>query len=88
MALNPELTEGNACSQINMGMSYSAYLSKDPMNMGGSSEPEVLDYIYSDDMQTMVLSQGYYGYYDSAGLSNQWIQVDSNGQIQSISDCI
>jgi hypothetical protein len=87
MALNPESTQGDACSQIDMGMQWNAYLQKDPMNMGGSGEPEVLDYIYSDDSQTMVLSQGYYGYYDSAGLTNQWIEVDSNGQIQSISDC-
>jgi hypothetical protein len=88
MVLNPESIEADACSQIDTGTSYLAYLSKDPMNMAGNSEPEVLDYIYSDDSQTMVLSQGYYGYYDSAGLTNQSIEVDSNGQIQSISDCV
>lgn len=84
--LNAESTSANACTQISSGTSNSAYISKDPANMGGSSVPEVNDTLYADDAGVSVLSDGWYGWYDMTNMANKSIEV-STGTINTINTC-
>ncbi len=84
--LNAESTSDDACGTISTGYPNSAYISKDPANMGGSSVPEVNDTLYADDAGVSVLSDGWYGFYDMAAMANKSIEV-STGTINTINTC-
>ena len=84
--LNAESTSTDACTQISSGTSNSAYISKDPANMGGSSVPETNDTLYSDDSGTTILSDGWYGWYDMTNMQNKSIEI-STGTINTINTC-
>ena len=87
MVFSGESTELAACNNINMNSSHSGYLQKDAMNMGGTMVPEVNDYLYTNEVQTMPASSGWYGYEDTANMQNKALEVDMYGQITTINNC-
>ncbi len=87
MVFSGESTELAACNNVMMGSTHMGYLQKDPMNMGGTMVPEVLDYLYTDSTLTMYVPSGWYGYEDTANMQNKAIEVDMYGQIITINNC-
>lgn len=87
MMFSGESTELAACNNVMMGSTHMGYIQKDPMNMGGTMVPEVLDYLYTDSTQTMYVPSGWYGYEDTANMQNKAIEVDMYGQIITINNC-
>ena len=77
----------SACNAVNMLESHTVYLQKAMANMGGTSVPEVNDFVYSDEAYMMPVSEGYYGYRDDAMMMNKFIFVDMTGMITQISYC-
>ena len=87
MVFSGESTELAACNNINMNSTHMGYLQKDAMNMGGTMVPEVNDYLYTNEVQTMPASSGWYGYEDTANMQNKALEVDMYGQITTINNC-
>jgi hypothetical protein len=81
-----ESTSADACGTISTGTQNLAYIQKDASNMGGTSVPEVNDFLYSDSATTTALSDGWYGWYDITNLQNKSIEI-STGQINTINTC-
>jgi hypothetical protein len=77
----------SACSAYSMGFSHQAFISKEPMNMGGTQVPEVGDQLYSDYPYMTTAPSGYYAWEDSAMMVTNSIQVDAGGYIVSITQC-
>ena len=84
--LMAESTSADACSAISTGTPYDGYIQKDASNMGGTSVPEVNDFLYSDSSATTALDNGWYGWYDMTNLQNKAIEVTS-GSISTINTC-
>jgi len=84
--LMAESTSADACDAISTGTSYDGYIQKDASNMGGTSVPEVNDFLYSDSDATTALDNGWYGWYDTTNLQNKSIEVTS-GSISTINTC-
>lgn len=84
--LTAESSEANACSAISSGFPNDGYIQKDASNMGGTSVPEVNDFLYSDSSATTALDNGWYGWYDMTNTANKAIEI-SSGQINSINTC-
>ena len=85
--LMAESTSADACSAISTGTPYDGYIQKDASNMGGTSVPEVNDFLYSDSSATTALDNGWYGWYDMTNMANKAIEI-SSGQINSIDTCV
>ena len=81
-----ESTSADACGTISTGTQNSAYIQKDAGNFLTTSEPEVNDFLYSDDGGTTALSNGWYGFYDVSAMANKSIEVTS-GSISTINTC-
>ena len=78
----------DACSAIAMGMSHDLYIQKDPMNMGGSSVPEVNDQLFTDSMLTNPAPMSvYFGWQDMMMAQNKSILIGMNGVISQIDNC-
>ena len=78
----------SACNSINMGMSHDFWISKDAMNMGGTSVPEVGDTLYTDSALAMQAPESmYFGYDDVMNMQNKSIEIGNSGLIQTISNC-
>jgi len=77
----------SACSAINMNSSHTVYIQKDPANMGGTSVPEMGDYLFTDEAFMMNVPSNYYGWNDTAMMMNKVIQVGPGGVIQSVNYC-
>ena len=84
--LTPEADPASACATINVDYENPAYIQKDASNMGGTTVPEVNDFLYEDSSTTMPLSDGYYGWDDMENGEAKSIYVVS-GQISSITIC-
>lgn len=84
--LTAESTESDACSAISTGFPNDAYITKDASNMGGTSVPEVNDFLYEDSDTLTQLSDGWYGWYDTTNMANKAIEI-SSGQINTINTC-
>ncbi len=84
--LTAESTESDACSALSTGFPNDAYIQKDASNMGGTSVPEVNDFLYEDSDTLTQLSDGWYGWYDMTNMANKAIEI-SSGQINSINTC-
>lgn len=90
---DPMMASGNsmasmACGNINMGSSHDLYIQKDPMNMGGSSVPEVNDQLYTDSMKTNPAPMSmYFGWQDMMMAQNKSILIGMNGVISQIDNC-
>ena len=77
----------DACSAISMGSSHDLYIQKDPMNMGGSSVPEVNDQLFTDSMLTNPAPMNWYGWNDMMMAQNKSINIGMNGVISQIDNC-
>jgi hypothetical protein len=78
----------DACSAIGMSASHDMYITKDPMNMAGTSVPESGDTLYTDSGLMMYAPEGmYFGWEDTAMMQNYSIYVGPNGMITSIDAC-
>ena len=78
----------SACGAINMGTSHDFWISKDPMNMGGTSVPEVGDTLYTDSALAMQAPESmYFGWEDTTNMQNKSIEIGNSGLIQTISNC-
>ena len=78
----------DACNAINMGSSHDLYIQKDPMNMGGSSVPEVNDQLFTDSMLTNPAPMSvYFGWQDMMMAQNKSILIGMNGVISQIDNC-
>lgn len=78
----------DACSAIGMSNSHDMYITKDPMNMAGTSVPESGDTLYTDSGLMMYAPEGmYFGYEDTAMMQNYSIYIGPNGMITSIDPC-
>ena len=77
-----------ACNSINMGMSHDFWISKDAMNMGGTSIPEVGDTLYTDSGYAMYAPESmYFGWDDTTNMQNKSIEIGNAGLITVISNC-
>ena len=86
--INIDSDATTACNATSTGYSVSVYLSKDPMNFGGTQVPEVNDTIYEGYPYTSPLGTGYVGYNDMYTMTNKSIELSASGQIVSINDCV
>jgi len=78
----------SACSAINMNMSHDFWISKDPMNMGGTSIPEVGDTLYTDSAYAMYAPESmYFGWDDTTNMQHKSIEIGNAGLISVISNC-
>jgi hypothetical protein len=77
----------DACNAIYMGSSHDLYIQKDPMNMGGSSVPEVNDQLFTDSMLTNPAPMNWYGWNDMMMAQNKSINIGMNGVISQIDNC-
>ena len=78
----------SACNSINMGMSHDFWINKDPMNMGGTSIPEVGDTLYTDSAYAMYAPESmYFGWDDTTNMQNKSIEIGNAGLITVISNC-
>jgi hypothetical protein len=85
--ITPDSMLATACEANNTGNMVSAYISKDPANMGGTQVPEVGDTLYEVYPYSNSLSMGYVGYKDSM-MINKALELNAGGQILSITDCV
>ena len=78
----------DACNAISMGSSHDLYIQKDPMNMAGSSVPEVNDQLFTDSMKTNPAPMSmYFGWQDMMMAQNKSIFIGMNGVISQIDNC-
>ena len=71
-----------------MGSSHDLYIQKDPMNMGGSSVPEVNDQLFTDSMLMNPAPMSvYFGWQDMMMAQNKSIFIGMNGVISQIDNC-
>jgi hypothetical protein len=78
----------DACSAISMGSSHDLYIQKDPMNMAGSSVPEVNDQLFTDSTLTNPAPMSvYFGWQDMMMAQNKSILIGMNGVISQIDNC-
>ena len=77
----------DACNAIYMGSSHDLYIQKDPMNMGGSSVPEVNDQLFTDSMLMNPVPMNWYGWNDMMMAQNKSINIGMNGVISQIDNC-